>query len=147
MHLRSGRNLALPSVAKDSPAPKCSSFDRVDYINRRDVFTAKFKSCAEEYSLPGNDNFIGNITYFGNIFGLIHDNFSLISSPRFDVLGRFKTITIQKIHYWRKEIGDKVLKHLLEDEVFDAENIRAVVAKTNTAVEAVAKQFESLCKT
>jgi hypothetical protein len=146
MHLRSGRNLALPSVSKDSPAPKCSSFDRVEHINLCDVFTAKFKSYAEEYSLHGNDNFIGNITYFGNIFGLIEDNFSLVASPRFDVLGRFKTITIEKIHYWRKEIGDKVLKHLLEDEVFDAENIRAALAKTNAAVEAVAKQFESLGK-
>jgi hypothetical protein len=97
-----------------------------------------------EYSLPGNDNFIGSITYFGRIFALIGDNFSLVASPEFDVSGRFKATALQKIQYWRNEIGAKVLKHLLEDEVFDTENIRAVVGKTNAAVEAVAKQFENL---
>jgi hypothetical protein len=141
MHLRSGRSLPLPSDIKDSPVPKCPSLELSSSINGCDAFTAKFKSYATEYSLPENANFIGSITYFGNIFGLIHDNFGLVASPEF---GRFKTTTLQKIQYWRKEIGDKVLKHLLHDDVFDTENIRAALVKTNAAVEAVAKQFENL---
>jgi hypothetical protein len=147
MHLRSGRSLHLPNAVNDSPPPKAVDVPKSSSsINTRDAFAAKFKSYAVEYSLAGNDNFISSITYFGIIFGLIHDNFSLVVSPGFDVSGRFKTSIIDRIQYWRKEIADKVLKHLLEDEVFDVENIRAAVAKTNAVVEAVGKQFETLGK-
>ena len=152
MHLRSGRNLALPIDTKDSSVPKAvvkmqySNFDLVTYINRRDAFIAKFKGYAKEHELPENQNFIGSIIYYGNLFGLILDNFSLIVSSRFDVSGRFKSTVREKIDHWRKEISIAALKHLLEDEVFDVENIRAAIAKTNIAVEAVAKQFEDFNK-
>jgi hypothetical protein len=147
MHLRSGRNLALPIDVKDSSPPKAVDVPKSSSsINTRDAFAAKFKSYAKEHELPENQNFIGSITYFGSIFGLIHDNFSLVVSPGFDVSGRFKTSIIDRIQYWRKEISISTLKHLLEDEVFDVENIRAAVAKTNAVVEAVAKQFEDFNK-
>ena len=151
MHLRSGRNLALPIANKESSPPKAVPY-LVGYINCRDAFIEKFKGYAKEHELPENQNFIGNITYYGNLFGLIRDNFSLIVSPEFNVpsafnvSGRFKSIAYEKIDHWRKEISISTLKHLLENEVFDVENIRVAIAKTNIAVEAVATQFENFDK-
>jgi hypothetical protein len=151
MHLRSGRNLAIPIADKDSSPPKAVPY-LVGYINCRDAFIDKFNGYVKENELPENQNFIGNITYCGNLFGLIRDNLSLILSPEFNVSspfnvsGRFKSIVHENIDQLRKEISIATLEHLLEDEVFDVENIRAAIAKTNIAVEALAKQFENLEK-
>ena len=145
MQLRSGRSTT--SITKAIPAPfeNKKFFKKADQqLTSRNIFAAKMKECLTIHELPENQNFIGDINFFGQTFELILEHFDNLKS--YDFTGRLIPTIKGRIAHWRTELPSKLLNRVLTNSIEDVEKTFEAIRKSNAVVEAVAKKFESLGK-
>jgi len=120
-------------TAKQAELPKVDMIKMQSNEYKAEMLTSKTKFASDK-------TFIGSVIYFGEIFEINIKHFDNLKS--YDPKGGLSQLVLSRVKHWFDNIGKKIISHILDNDLGDAEKVFAEIRKTNASGETLIKKLE-----